>query len=237
MGWLEIAISYVCNVKCSNCNALSTQAPTRRKDDMALADIERLVDESVACAYPWTWLKLFGGEPTLHTQFEEICACLSRYRSEHNPRVRLSVVSNGTGNDKVKRAGQLGFDPLVSPKRETNRDEWGNPLFYVPVNVSPADLGIQGTSGCFIPQDCGISLNNLGFWPCSPTGAAARVFHYQAPVKHVQDLTPERLKALYCHCDHCGYAMSQPRRFEQVTSPTWDAKLKGYNARLAAEKA
>lgn len=229
--WLEIAITYICNVQCSNCNALSTQAPTKRKDDMTLADVQRFLDESVACAYPWKWLKLFGGEPTIHPQFDEICTALAAYRDKYNPEVRLSVVSNATNPHKVSEVVRaLRFDPQVSPKVRTNRDQWGNPLLYVPTNVSPADLGLKGTDGCFIPQDCGIALNNLGFWPCSPAGAAARVFGYEAPVKRVQDITSQRLKVMYKHCDHCGYGMAQDRKFEQVTTTTWAQKLKEYNA-------
>lgn len=231
MGFLEIAITYVCNVSCNNCLALSPQAPTKRDQDVTVEQMAQFVAESAACAYPWKWLKLHGGEPTLHPRLGELCQVLLDYRKAHNPGVRLSIVSNDSHPERVAQLVALGFDPQVSSKVRDNTDRFGNKLEYVPVNVSPLDLGQAPASGCFIPRDCGIAMNNLGFWPCGPSAAAARVFGYEAPVKHVQDLTPERLKVLYSHCDHCGFAVDQRRRFEQVTSPIWAAKLQAYNAK------
>lgn len=230
MRFLEIAITYVCNVSCNNCLALSPQAPTKRDQDVSVDDIVRFVDESAACAYPWEWIKFHGGEPTLHPQLLELAQVMVDYRRKHNPKVRLSIVSNDTNPERVAAVLALGFDPQVSPKVRNNTDKSGNKLLYVPVNVSPVDLGVSPTSGCFIPQECGIAMNNLGFWPCGPAAAAARVFGYEAPVTHVQDLTPERLMVLYKHCDHCGFAMKQDRIFEQRTSPTWATKLAAYHA-------
>jgi len=224
MSVLEIAITYVCNVSCNNCLALSPQAPTKRDQDMTLEDIERFLAESVACNYPWTWLKLHGGEPTLHRQLMEICHALTAYKTASNPAVRLSLVSNDTNRKRVEEVLAAGFDPQLSYKAVGS-----SAISYVPVNVSPKDIGVSADSGCFIPRDCGISLNNLGFWPCSPSAAAARVFDYEAPVKHVQDLTPERLKVLYSHCDHCGFAIRQERTTQQMSSPTWATKLAAYN--------
>ena len=226
---LEIIITYVCNVSCNNCLALSPQAPTKHDQDMTLGDIQQFISDSIACRYPWKWLKLHGGEPTLHPQFMEFCGALAAYKVQ-NPSVRLSVVSNDSHPERVAMAVALGFDPLISSKVKDNTDKWGNKLAYVPVQVSPVDVGQAASSGCLTPVDCGIALNNLGFWPCGPAAAAARVFGYEAPVKHVQDITAERLKTMYKHCDHCGYAIAQPRSFAQRTSPTWAAKLTAYLA-------
>ena len=230
MRQLEIAITYLCNVSCNNCSSLSPQAPTRRTDDMAEEDVQRFINESVACNYPWRHIKLYGGQPTIHPAFLRICVRLAGYRNWHNQQVRLSVVSNGSDHEKVAAAVGMGFDPLVSPKVKGNTDASGSKLPYVPCHVSPKDLGRAPSSGCYIPPTCGVALNNLGFWPCSPAAAAARVFGYTAPVIRVADLTAERLMALYCHCDHCGFAIEQPRSYEQVTSPTWQQKLDTYRA-------
>jgi len=225
---LEIAITYVCNVKCHNCNSLCTQAPVKQSTDMTVDQVRRFVDESVACSYPWERLLLFGGEPTLHPNFLDICTLLYDYRLQHNRRVSLICCSNGSNPGKVDAAVKMGFEPHVSVKRKTNY-----PWSYEPVNISPVDRGIKGTPGCHWSYDCGIGMNTLGFWPCSPAGAAARVFGYAAPVTSVKDITAERLMTMYSHCDHCGAGLvSEPRAMEQVSSPEWVAKLDAYNKRI-----
>lgn len=231
--FLEIALTYVCNVRCANCCTLSTQAKTTRSEDLSADDIRKFVAESVAANHQWRWIKLHGGEPTIHPQFLEICKILVDYRATHNPGVRLSVCSNGSNMDKVQAALDMGFDPQVSVKVKTNVDGSGNPIPYVRVNESPKDIGLEPDSGCNIAVECGIGLNNLGFWPCAPAAGAARVFDYTAPVKSVMDLTAEKLKTLYSHCDHCGFAVAsrRPRSVEQVNSPIWQEKLDAYRAK------
>lgn len=230
--FLEIAVTYVCNVRCANCCTLSTQAKTTRSEDISLDQIKKFLAESVAAGHLWKWIKLHGGEPTIHPQFIEICQVLAEYRDEHNPGVRLSVCSNGSNPEKVDQALKLGFDPQVSVKIGINRDASGNMIPYIPVNESPKDIGRIAPSGCYIASDCGIALNNSGFWPCAPCAGAARVFEYEAPVKHVADLTVDRLKQLYTHCDHCGFALTdRPRSTTQVTSKTWEEKLASYYAK------
>jgi len=229
LGLLEIAITYVCNVKCNNCCTLSTQAPTQMTENITLEAIQRFIAESVEVSYPWKWIKLHGGEPTLHPEFLEICRLLADYRNQHNPTCELSVCSNGSRMDKVNAALALGFTPQVSVKVKTNKDISGAWMPYVRVNESPKDLGMEPID-CYVPNDCGLGLNNDGFYPCAPIAGAARVFHYITPCKHVRDITVENLRTLLAHCEHCGFAIKQPRAAEQVTSPTWDAKLKEYNA-------
>jgi hypothetical protein len=229
--FVEIALTYVCNVRCANCCTLSTQAKTTRQEDLSLDQIKQFVEESVAANHRWQWIKLHGGEPTLHPNFIEVCEVLAAYKRDHNPGVRLSVCSNGSNPKKVEAALALGFDPQVSVKVGVNKDASGNMIDYVRVNESPKDLGLSASSGCYIARDCGIGFNHQGFWPCAPCAGAARVFDYAPPVEHVADLTADRLKKLYSHCDHCGFAVSRPRSVSQVTSPTWESKLVAYNAK------
>jgi len=236
LEYLEVALTYLCNVACANCCALSPQAPPkdRKTEDMNLDDITRFIHETVQANYRWSWVKLHGGEPTLHPQYKEIVTALAAWRNASSPGTRLSVVSNGRSPELVRFAMEHGFTDLVSVKIGTNAapDDKGKlvPLPYVPVNKSPKDLGVPAPSGCYIAQDCGIALNKQGFWPCAPAAAAARVFGYDAPVKHVQDITAERLKTLYSHCDHCGFALEgEPRVVDQVYSPTWKSLIDRYN--------
>ncbi|MFA6043382.1 MAG: hypothetical protein WC718_00230 [Phycisphaerales bacterium] len=228
---VEVAITYACNVRCNNCSSLCTQAPVTRDDEMPVETFERFLYESVAADYPWGEIKLYGGQPTMHTRFLDLCRLLVSYRDNHRPNVFLSVVTNGSGKDKTAAAQAMGFYLWDSPKVGTNAFPNGSPMPYVTTNMSPADQGLRGTNGCRIATDCGISLTKEGFWPCSPAGAAARVFGYKAPVEHVADISHDALMKMYVHCDHCGFCLpGEPRAVEQQTSPTWQEKLANYAA-------
>jgi len=229
---LEIAITYACNVRCANCCSLSTQAPTGRADEMPVETIERFIAESIEAAYPWGYIKLYGGQPTMHTRFMDICRLLAAYRDDHHHSLGLGVVTNGSDQEKIRASEELGFGRWESVKVKTNADAAGNAIPYITINRSPKDIGLEAPSGCWVPAECGICMTNDGFWACSPIAAASRVFGYESEVKHVGDITTAALVAQYYHCDHCGYAApDEPRAVEQVTSETWQKKLEDYNAK------
>ena len=232
MGILEIAITYECNVRCANCCSLSTQAPTGRADEMPVETIERFIAESIETAFPWRYIKLYGGQPTMHTRFMDICRLLAAYQDNHRPEVGLGVVTNGSDQEKIRASEELGFARWESVKVKTNADANGNPIPYITTNRSPKDVGLESSRGCWVPVECGICMTNDGFWACSPIAAASRVFGYESAARHVGDITSEDLIAQYHHCDHCGYGTpNEPRAVEQVTSETWQKKLDDYNAK------
>ena len=226
---LEIAITYICNVRCSNCCTLSTQAPTRHEEDMSVEDVRRFVRESVEIQYPWKWIKLHGGEPTIHPEYESICGVLVEYRNKYNSSCELSVCSNGSRPDKVDYALRLGFTPQVSVKVGSNIDGGGTRMPYVCVNESPADIGLESVD-CHVPKDCGLGLDKRGLWPCAPMAGAARVFGYEPACRSVCEIAVAKLELMLAHCRHCGFSVSRPRSFDPVTTPTWADKLKEYNA-------
>jgi hypothetical protein len=220
---IELCLTYRCNVPCPNCSNQCTQAPAA--GDLPLAEIQRFVAESLELDWDWEWIVFHGGEPALHPEFPAICEILQAYREASGSTARLFVTSNGTMPQRVERAIKMGFAPAIAPKR-------GQPLPYVPVNESPTDLGLEHSEGCFQSWRCGICLNYLGYFECSPAAAAARVFGYGPIVKNLRHVTAERLASGYkMHCRHCGFALPGRRRVtKQTSTPTWERALADYAA-------
>jgi hypothetical protein len=224
MRHLELTLTYRCDLPCPNCSNLCTQAPVDH-DELTLAQVGEFLDQSAACSYPWEWIVVQGGEPALHPAFLATCVIISEYRKRHNPAVELFCTSNGRHPLLLDEAERLGF------RKEVNAKKHGHWRAYIPVNESPTDLGREWTLGCFQTSRCGICLNGRGWWPCSPMGAAARVFGYAPNRLRVRDLTEEfMVHQMRRHCHECGFAMPERRRVkEQTSSLTWRHVLGAYN--------
>ena len=82
-GYIEIDITWACNLNCFNCNRSCEQAATG--DHMTVAQIDRFIAESRAANYKWKRIRVLGGEPTVHKHFFEILDRLRRYRDESSP--------------------------------------------------------------------------------------------------------------------------------------------------------
>lgn len=224
-GIVELCLTYKCNIKCNNCSNLCTQAPF--KGDLTPADVERFINDSINNDHIWGQITLHGGEPVLNPWIFEILELLVNYRKKTN--TKLWLLSNNSVTkirEKITRAS-VEFDiPLgISTKLQDKQME------YIPVNEAPVDLNIQSTVGCFQIQDCGMCYNYLGYFPCSPMAAAARVFDYEPAALSIKDLTKEKCTEYYNkHCPLCGFALVDRRRVkEQMSTWTWINKLNCYN--------
>jgi hypothetical protein len=229
-GIAEIAITYRCQNRCDNCGTLCTQAPCDF-GDLSLEDIERFIKETIDEKHQWGLITLTGGEPTLHPDFEEICDLLCDYKAKNNPGMGFQVVTNGYGRiteECMAYAKSKGMGVGLAYKAGRNR------CLYVPVNDSPSDNGVPFTLGCNISQDCGPDFNFLGWYECTPTAAAARVFNYEPIGKTLHEFLEKTRSDSYIpvHCKHCAHSWPERKReMAQVTSPTWQKAFDDYKER------
>jgi len=244
---LEIHITYKCNLRCNNCTNVVGLAPAPDLD-MSLNDIDNLVQQSTDLHYPWNRLVLHGGEPTYHPEFLEICLRLAQYRNDINPKMLLYVCSNGlserTRELNALAAKDCGFLIEDSSKISYKNNPNYTPNYHVEFNVSPTDLNEPFSLGCYQTSRCGIALNKLGYYECSPSASMARVFGYLPLAQHLKDVTAERLaQGFSLHCKHCGlsraggHEQASPHALQQVTSPTWAKALSAYNEKRLAKNA
>lgn len=216
--FVEIDLTYRCNLRCRNCNRSCTQAPSRR--DLPLARIAAFIHQSAAENRPWERIRLLGGEPTLHPEFAGVVAMLRDYRSRCNPRLRIVVCTNGTGAVVGRRLAALPADIEIKSTGKGRRQR-----LFRPFNVAPRDRRLHRwadyRSGCRILEDCGVGLTPQGYYPCAVAGAIDRVFGFgrgwpSLPRPH-EDMREDL--AMFCPlCGHYGFAW--PTRSARM-SATW----------------
>ncbi len=216
--YIEIDLTYRCNLKCRNCNRSCTQAPSRR--DLPVAWLAAFIRESVDRGRRWRRVRLLGGEPTLHPEFLRIVAMLSDYRDRHNPALRIVVGTNGSGVAVRRMLDRL-------PPGIEIKNTWKGPRqrLFRPFNIAPVDRALYRwsdfASGCRILEDCGLGLTPQGYYPCAIAGGIDRVFGFQRGRRRIPR-SGEDLRAdleIFCRrCGHFGFAgiTKRPR-----ISPTW----------------
>lgn len=216
---LEIHITYRCNLRCAHCSNNITEAPSN--ETMPVEKVYELIRDSIELKWPWEWLVLHGGEPSLHPDLEKICEALSQYKWIHNHGCRTLICTNGFGdvvNERLKIASRYGVKPENSQKT-------GEKLVAIhrPLHVSPLDNGEDYYLGCFQSSSCGIAMNNHGFYECSPAASGQRLFGYEPLATRLADVTEAVMaKGFHEHCKHCGYARASTEADPSAPlSKTW----------------
>ncbi len=223
---IEIDLTYLCNLRCNNCNRSSAQAPA--PVHLSLSDVRRFVDDSLAARRDWARIRLLGGEPTLHPEFEQVIAELLRYK-EQFPATRIQLVTNGFGH-KVKSILECVPDAVEienSFKVGTVQPEFG------PFNMAPQDNQAfryaDYRNGCTIMKACGLGLTPQGYYPCAVAGGIDRVLGLQRGRSSLPDPEDQMRDLLADACSLCGrfrdghFVPIKLRKplLEQRTSPSW----------------
>jgi hypothetical protein len=167
--------------------------------------VKDFIAQSVELKWPWQYISLLGGEPTLHPQIEDVLQAFSDYRSQHNPDCRIELLSNMFGpkaKDIVPKTIWKYHLALKMGTRKTSPNQK-----FVAYNVAPIDMpefqGVDFANGCWIPYECGLGLTVNGFYPCGAGAAVDRIFGFNLGVKQLKDVNEgilERFKTLCCYC-------------------------------------
>jgi len=98
MNVIALDLTSFCNLKCFGCNHFLDEVQTKEK--LTVEQVKHFVDESRRLNWQWHEIRLMGGEPTLHPQFNEVCEEVLKVK-EFAPNVTIKCITNGTGK-KVK---------------------------------------------------------------------------------------------------------------------------------------
>jgi len=239
---LEIDITYLCNLKCHNCNRSSAQAPEACHID--LSRIEQLVTDSLAQNRRWWRIRILGGEPTLHPELLSILESLYRLKAVQ-PDLIIELVTNGYGR-RVQQVLALLPTWLVvenSAKTDIVQPEFG------PFNLAPKDSWYhrysQFANGCDIASTCGIGLTPQGYYPCAIAGGIDRVLGQQNGRQRLPGTEDEMRELMATACALCGrfrdghYVPPKLRRriYTQQTSPSWAQIYRQWAKRRQAHRA
>lgn len=228
--FIEIDITYDCNLKCINCNRSCRQAPS--KESMTVGQIQKFVDESIKNNIKWERIRVLGGEPTLHPDLFKILTVLLRYKKDFSLDTNLELITNGFG-ERVKKV--LSKIPegvnINSSEKETTVN-----LFF-PFNIAPKDSVLfrfaDYSNGCATVCDCGMGLTPYGYYPCAVAGGIDRVFGFNIGRKNIPSLDDSMTDQLKIFCKLCGqFGGGKAKRIDkELNSKSWKEVYERYKKR------
>jgi hypothetical protein len=200
---LEIDLIYICSLKCQGCNRSLDKAPSN--ESISLEQINQFIDESVQGGHRWEWIRILGGEPTLHPQFLAILDSLREYRRNNQPKLRITVVSNGHSERTQHILKKIPDDVLVENTSKIS----GVQVDFAPFNNAPRDYPENAKSdfrnGCWITQGLGMGLTPQGYYHCAIAGGIDRIYDFKIGRQSIpdpQDTLYDQFEAL---CSLCGH--------------------------------
>lgn len=218
--FVEIDITYKCNLKCINCNRSCTQSPSAA--EMPVSMIEDFLCQSIEQQVLWKRIRILGGEPTLHSRIFDIIDLLVHYQSMHNPGVRLVLGTNYYGKNVHRILKQMPESIIIKSTLKTSRVN-----LFKPFNVAPVDTRFHMFSdyscGCRIISDCGLGLTPSGYYMCAVAGGIDRIVGYHLGRDHIPEATDAMTDQMSAFCRLCGhFGFQWPVKQEKV-SPAWQA--------------
>jgi len=216
--FIEIDITYKCDLQCTNCNRSCTQAPST--SEMPVATVEAFIAQSVDRKIPWQRIRILGGEPTLHRRFFDIVDRLMAYRQVHNPSVRLVVGTHYHGRRVRRVLEQLPPSIAIKSTRKTSPQNR-----FRPFNVAPVDTRFNRFSdyscGCRIIEACGLGLTPSGYYMCAVAGGIDRIFGRHLGRPDLPDRSDALADQMAAFCPLCGHFGFQWPTRKRKQSPTW----------------
>lgn len=233
---IEIDITYLCNLRCKNCNRSSAQAPD--SVHITLEDINRFVEDSIQQQRHWRRIRILGGEPTLHPEFNNIIELLLRLKLQKLADT-IQVVTNGFGPKVQMELLKLPIDITV----ENSSKEGNVQPSFGPFNNAPKDSVLYRFTdfrhGCDIIHSCGVGLTPLGYYPCAVAGGIDRVIGAGQGRTTLPSKNDDMRDLLARSCQLCGrfrdghYVPEKLRKplLSQVTSPSWQTIYSQWKSR------
>ncbi|MBA7510228.1 GTP 3',8-cyclase [subsurface metagenome] len=226
--FIEIDITYACNLKCYNCDRSCSQAPSQER--MTVEQIRLFLDESIAGKIRWERIRILGGEPTLHPNLLEIIDMIRNWRLDYAPEALIELNTNGYGH-RVREVLRLIPDDIIIKNSNKNCRE----QLFDSFNIAPSDkIAYQFAdfrNGCYLAKMSGIGLTPYGYYPCAPAGAIDRVFGFDTGRDRLPTEDDDLYDQLKKFCRLCGHF---ERRFHSkvhrpTMSKTWENAYELYS--------
>jgi hypothetical protein len=226
LRFVEMDITYRCNLRCGNCNRSCTQAPSDR--ELSVQDVADFLAQSREQGARWDRIRLLGGEPTLHKNFLEIVDLLLAHRAAGRPNPRIVVCTNGAGRKVQRVLDSLPDGVVVKNTSKNSRQRLFRPFNKAPIDAPPPHRFSDFSAGCRILEDCGIGLTPLGYYPCAIAGGIDRVFGFNLGRRHLPSPDDDMRDLLSVFCPLCGHFGVSGFTKKAKLSPTWEAAYANY---------
>jgi len=237
---VELEINTACDLACFACDRFSDVTTDL---NMTVGQVALFFAESKELNWEWERIRLLGGEPTLHPDFQVIAEMAIDYRNEH-PACFLQVLSNGNGKHARWKdfCAQHNISLHVEGKSPGVQPAWFNNTRITPVDRDPS-VGELPPCGIFDIRGCGIGLTRYGYFLDGAGASAARVAGHDIGKQSLREVTwqamQDQAKVLCRICGHwnptSGPVVTElVSKTGQVTGPFWTKKLAEYKVKKPA---
>lgn len=216
LDFIEIDVTFKCNLKCYNCDRSCRQAA--EDGYLSIEQIYKFLDETFRKNINWKRIRVLGGEPYLHPKIDLILDILSDYKSENKDLI-VEIVTNGYGscvNDGIKKT------PSNITINNTRKVSQYNKKFES-FNIAPIDIGNYSATdykrACWITEECGIGLNTYGYYQCGVAGSIDRVFGFDIGLKELPNNELQLMPLKKKLCTFCGHFLNQKYTLPEQRTP------------------
>ena len=206
LDFIEIDVTFKCNLKCYNCDRSCRQAP--EEISISIEQIHKFLGETLNKNHYWKRIRILGGEPYLHPEIDTILDILSEYKSENKDGI-IEIVTNGYGpyvNNAIKKTPS---NIVINNTRKVSQYNQKFESF----NIAPTDIGNYSSAdykkACWITEECGIGLNPYGYYQCGVAGSIDRVFGFDIGLKELPDNELQLMPLKKKLCAFCGHFLNQ----------------------------
>lgn len=241
MDVVEIELSTACNLYCFNCDRSCSQA--RSSEEMSRDQIAKFVNESIECNWNWCTIRILGGEPTLHSCFEDVMFIFRAYKA-FNHECSIVLVTNGYSRYTRKVLKAIHSWITVENTMKHSRKQLFSPYNVASIDTIEDYESVNFRSGC--GNTCGLGLTRYGFYCCGAGASVDRVFGFDIGIKSLKMISPQLLyQQRQSLCRVCGHYLgfrdivqeniSQPEWAlrswitDGIISPTWASAYSKYN--------
>ena len=226
--FIEIDLTYDCNLKCLNCNRSCRQAPST--EEITTTQIIKFIDESIKNNRKWKGIRLIGGEPTMHHDILKIASLIVEYK-KYSSDVSLRFATNGYENKSIIEILPAEFIVENSHKTTIAQD-------FTPINLAPVDLRlfnlVDFKNACPITELCGLGLTKYGYYHCAVAGAIDRVFGFNIGRKTMPEIGDQMIDEKRRLCKYCGHFLDCfgiKKTKKELFSKSWTKAFNKYRER------
>ena len=208
--WL-LSITNRCNLSCGNCAQLCGHFPAEKIWELSLSQIDQAIRSVKPYASPQNRVTIFGGEPTIHSQWEEVLQLVHSHAPFH-----FIVNTNGRlGHRPFQREKNVTYHVDTHPSDQQFLTTMVAAKDCIPEQAeSPAYFWELAKKDCPIWETCGSALYNGKAYFCEHAAAMDHLFYEGnsgwavEEGKNPFDRTEAEIEdQAHKFCQHCGWCI------------------------------
>lgn len=216
----QIVVTNKCTFNCCHCSQMCPLVPENRKYFMSLEQIENALKSLED--YPGH-IGMFGGEPTLHPEFREICKL---YQKWIPVKARRELWTNGL---KWKQYEDIINETFYRELVAYNEHEVSQPCWHQPVNIGLEEVSknlfekLTLRENCWVQQRWSSAITPMGAYFCEVASAREYILNrwnglqietgwWKRPLSDFQ----YQLQS----CDDCSMCIPMPQKVND--NQEWD---------------